>query len=159
MKYNKARIMPFIWHSVIVLTSFTLVQNCLAQQVFKCVEKGKPDSYQSHPCANGPAVKAWDAVPDQDNPYLRARLAQMQREVDARRAADAARGPYMAGIRGGGVGASIPAAPSRSISRNSSSYACESARRQRDAVYNAAGHRRSFALSRAADNAVYDACR
>jgi len=141
------------------LVSFTVAQNCLAQQVFKCVEKGKPDSYQSHPCANGPAVKAWDAVPDQDNPYLRARLAQLQREVDARRAADAARGPYMAGIRGGGrgVGAFVPAR-SGSIS-TTSSYGCESAKRSRDAVYNAAGHRRSFAVSRAMDNAVYDACK
>ncbi|WP_312346732.1 DUF4124 domain-containing protein [Stenotrophomonas acidaminiphila] len=159
MKCNKAIIAPAIWRPWFVLASFAIAQNCIAQQVFKCVEKGKPDSYQSHPCANAPAVKAWDAVPDRENPYLRARLAQMQREVDARRVADAARGPYMAGIRGGGFGAAIPAAPSRSVSRNSSSYACESARRQRDAVYSGAGHRRSFAVSRAMDNAVYDACK
>ena len=45
-----------------------------ARQVHKCVERGKLDSYQSQPCANGAPVKAWDAVPDRDNPNLRSRL-------------------------------------------------------------------------------------
>jgi hypothetical protein len=120
------------------------------QQVYKCVVPGKPVSYQSQPCP-GQAVRAWDAVPDADNPYLRARLADMDREVRQRRAAQR---PYTASTGGGrAIGASIP---SRTVS---SSGACESARAQRDAVYRAAGHRRSFAVSRTMDDAVYNACK
>lgn len=123
---------------------------CSAQQVFKCVN-GKQVSYQSDPCP-GQAVKAWEAVPDQDNPALRARLAQMEREVAARRAAQR---PVMGTTgRGGGVGAGVP-----SRTQQSSSYGCQAARSQRAAVYNAAGHRRSFALSRSMDDAVYNACK
>lgn len=152
MEINKARIVPFILGSVFVLLSFTLSRACFAQQVYKCAEPGKPISYQSHPCAAVEPSKTWDASPMREDPYLPARLAQMEREVAARRAA---RGPYVASIGGGGGGrggrgVSIPAA---------SSAACAAAKRHRDAVYNAAGHRRTFALSRSYDDAVYNACK
>lgn len=124
-----------------------------AQQVFKCVVPGKPVSYQSQPCP-GQAVRAWDAVPDPDNPYLRARLAQMDQEVRQRRAAQR---PYVASTGGGG-GYSGSRASTRSISTTGSST-CDGAKQQRAAVYNVAGHRRSFALSRAMDDAVYNACK
>ena len=141
-----------MYRGIFVASLLALSGSAGAQQVYKCVERGKPDSYQSHPCANGPAVKAWEAVPDQDNPYLRARLAQMEREVAARRAAQR---PYVASVGGGGGGRATGA----TIRTTGSSYACESAKRQRDVVYNAAGTRRSFALSSAYDNAVHNACK
>lgn len=139
-----------MYRGIFAFSLLVLSDAAFAQQVFKCVVPGKPVSYQSDPCP-GQAEKAWDAVPDADNPYLRARLAQMDREVRQRRAAQR---PYTASTGGGrAIGASIP---SRSIS---SSGACESARAQRDAVYRAAGHRRSFAVSRTMDDAVYNACK
>lgn len=143
---------------ILVVGLLALSGGTAAQQVYKCVERGKPDSYQSHPCANGAPVKAWDAVPDRDNPYLRARLAQMEREVAARRAAQR---PVVAGIGGGsrGGGVHIPSTNGGGAVHTSSSYACEGAKRQRAAVYDAAGHRRSFALSRSMDDAVYNACK
>ncbi|WP_232522663.1 DUF4124 domain-containing protein [Stenotrophomonas acidaminiphila] len=143
MKHNKARIMPVIWRSSFVLASFTFAQNCLAQQVFKCVEKGKPDSYQSHPCASGQAAKAWDASPvaEPSNAELW-RLYRMRQQLDRRYAADRQ-----------------ARASSYFVPGSSSSNACESAKRSRAAVYEAAGHHRSFALSSAYDNAVHDACK
>ena len=139
-----------MYRGIFVASLLALSGSAGAQQVYKCVERGKPDSYQSHPCANGPAVKAWEAVPDQDNPYLRARLAQMEREVAARRAAQR---PYVASVGGGGGGRGTGA-----VIRTTSD-ACESAKRHRDLVYNAAGTRRSFSTSRTMDNIVHNACK
>ncbi len=112
------------------------------QQVYKCVA-GKAVTYQSTPCASGAAVKAWDAtpVPEPSNAELWRRY-RLQRELDRR---------YAAQHSGGGYGASV--------SGSQSGGACETAKRQREAVYAAAGLHRSFELSSQMDNAVHDACK
>ncbi len=138
-----------MYRGILMFSVLAFAGSASAQQVYKCVEPGKPISYQSQACP-GQAVKAWDAVPDQDNPYLRARLAQMEREVAQRRAAQR---PAVASV--GGYGASRATGASIRIT----SDACESARRQRAVVYNAAGLRRSFSTSSTMDNIVHNACK
>ncbi len=94
-----------MYRGMAVLGLLMVTNAASAQQVFKCVVPGKPVSYQSAPCP-GQAEKAWDAVPDADNPYLHARLAAMDREVRQRRAAQR---PYVASTGGGQLGAAMPA--------------------------------------------------
>lgn len=137
--------MPRIFFSFLLIL---MAHQASAQHVYKCVD-GKSVSYQSDPCTNGDAAKSWAAVPEAENPYLKARLDRMQREVDARRAAGS--GSYNASPRSRDAsGASIT---------TSSNYACESAKRQRAAAYEAAGTKRTFELSRRMDNLVHDACK
>ena len=114
-----------------------------AQQVYKCVS-GKAVAYQSAPCASGSAVKSWDAapVPEPSNAELWRRY-RLQQELDQRYAAQHS--------GGGGYGASV--------SGSQSGSACEAAKRQRDAVYKAAGLKRSFELSSRMDGLVHDACK
>lgn len=112
-----------------------------AQQVYKCVD-GKEVSYQSDPCP-GQAAKAWDAAPVAGPSNAEQwRLYRMKQELGRRYASDRA-------ARESGY----------SIPGPSSSNACESAKRSRAAVYEAAGTKRTFALSSAYDNAVHDACK
>lgn len=114
-----------------------------AQQVYKCVS-GKSVSYQSSPCSSGAAAKAWDAtpVPEPSNAELWRRY-RMQQELDRRYAAQHS--------GGGGYGANV--------SSSQSGDACESAKRQRAAVYEAAGLKRSFEVSSQMDNLVHNACK
>jgi hypothetical protein len=117
-----------------------------AQQVYKCVS-GKQVSYQSAPCPTGQAAKAWDATPvAEPSNAERWRLYRIQQQLDRRYASDRA-----ALSAGGGYGASVPS--------EQSSYACESAKRQRAVVYEAAGLKRSFELSSQQDEQVRNACK
>ena len=146
MECNKARIMPVIWRSSLVLLPFMLPQNAIAQQVYKCVS-GNQVSYQSAPCASGKAAKAWDAAPvaEPTNAELWRRY-RIQQQLDRRYAADraaAARRSYSSGV----------------IQSDPQSLGCTAAKASRSAAYNAAGLKRTFALSRAMDDAVYDACK
>ncbi|NYF19402.1 hypothetical protein HDC36_000839 [Xanthomonas sp. JAI131] len=114
-----------------------------AQQVYKCVS-GKAVTYQSAPCVSGSAVKSWDAapVPEPSNAELWRRY-RMQQELDQRYAAQH----------------SSSRAYGASVSGSQSGSACEAAKRQRDAVYKAAGLKRSFELSSRMDGQVHDACK
>ncbi|MDG2524220.1 DUF4124 domain-containing protein [Stenotrophomonas sp. HITSZ_GD] len=110
-----------------------------AQQVYKCV-KGKQVSYQSDPCENGPAAKAWDAtpVPEQSNAE-KWRLYRIQQELRQRNAPQPSYG----------WAASSP----------STTSACESVKAQRDAAYAQVGLKRSFEFSSYWDNRVQQACK
>ncbi|WP_234352525.1 DUF4124 domain-containing protein [Xanthomonas citri] len=112
-----------------------------AQQVHKCRERGQV-VYQSAPCASGKAEKSWDATPvaEPSNTELWRRY-RIQKQLDRRYAADRS------------------ASSAAYMSSSQSSNACESAKRGRAAVYEAAGVHRDFALSSQWDNAVADACK
>lgn len=131
--------------------TFVLVALCwagpaAAQQVYKCVDGGNT-VYQSDPCASGQAVKSWDAVPETPDPHGQARLDAMQRELDARRRSR---------TRGRSAqGAVLGAA----ISQYRDPHACETAKAQRAAAFEAAGLRRTFELTRRMDDRVFDACK
>ncbi|WDN29486.1 DUF4124 domain-containing protein [Xanthomonas oryzae] len=141
MESNKARIMPFIKCSSLVLIMFIFSPNADAQQVHKCRERGQV-VYQSAPCAAGPAEKVWAATPvaEPTNAELWRRY-RIQKQLDRRYAADRA------------------SASAAYVSGSSSGSACESAKRSRATVYEAAGVHRDFALSSQWDNAVQDACK
>lgn len=114
-----------------------------AQQVYKCVT-GKSVSYQSAPCVSGSAVKSWDATPQPEPSNAEiSRRYRLQQEMDRRYAAQHS--------ASSGYGSNV--------SSSQSSNACEAAKRQRDAVYAAAGIHRSFEVSSKMDNLVHDACR
>lgn len=110
-----------------------------AQQVYKCVN-GKEVSYQSDPCTNGAAAKAWDATPvaEQSNAE-KWRLYRVQQELRQRNAPAPSYG----------WGASSP----------STTSACDSAKAQRDAAYAQVGLKRSFEFSSYWDNRVQQACK
>ncbi|APO93991.1 DUF4124 domain-containing protein [Xanthomonas vesicatoria] len=112
-----------------------------AQQVHKCREHGQV-VYQSAPCTAGIPEKVWEAapVPEQSNAE-QWRLYRIRKQLDRRYAAD----------RSAASAAYVPS--------SQSGNACESAKRGRAAVYEAAGVHRDFALSSQWDNAVHDACK
>ena len=118
-----------------------------AQSVYKCRDaKGAP-VYQSEPCAN--AEKRWDtqAPTTTWDDYYKRQAADRKIAADRRhmrvRAQEIAAGS-------GPVGAAVgPQASS----------ACQQAKAQRQAAYDAAGINRSFELSRQMDDLVYNACK
>lgn len=130
----------------IILAALLCAGPASAQQVHKCVDAGKT-VYQSAPCASGAPAKTWAATPDAPNPYRQARLDQMQRELDRRRQVSA----YVPQRTQGAQGAAI--------SKHRDPAQCESAKAQRAAAYAAAGHHRTFELSRRMDDLVYAACK
>jgi hypothetical protein len=116
-----------------------------AQQVYKCVD-GKKVSYQSDPCT-GKTEKAWDATPERFDPDKAAQVEAARRQIQAR---NTPRQNY-GGNSSGPVGARV------SISADDAK--CEAAKRRRDQALKAAGHRRTFELSRRLDDQVYSACK
>ncbi|MEL1264404.1 DUF4124 domain-containing protein [Pseudoxanthomonas putridarboris] len=124
-----------------------LAATASAQSVYKCRDaKGNP-VYQSNPCPE--AEKRWDTQPRDYtwDDYYKRTAADKKIERDRRHMR--ARAAQVSGSSGP-VGAAVG-------QRNSS--ACESAKRRRDMVYEAAGADRSFATSRAMSDVVYDACK
>ncbi|CEE37008.1 DUF4124 domain-containing protein [Xanthomonas citri pv. citri] len=110
-----------------------------AQQVHKCRERGQV-VYQSAPCASGISEKAWDATPEAEPTIAdKVRLLRIDRELKARNAPSV----------GYATGATV----------TTSTSACESAKAQRKAAYDAAGLHRSFAMSSHWDNIVQAACK
>jgi hypothetical protein len=133
------------------LLAIALVSSASAQQVHKCIDGGKT-VYQSQPCEKGEPLKSWSAKPDAPNPYRQARLDQIARELDQRKAADR----YAAQGRQYSSGSGVRGA---SISILKDAGRCEAAKAERDRIYNAVGVRRSFELSRQLDDRVYEACK
>jgi len=129
-----------------VLLALCLAGPAAAQQVYKCVDGGNT-VYQSDPCASGRAEKRWDAVPEAPNPDRQARLAAMQRELEVRR---------RSGTR---VRSPQGAVSGVAISQYRDPHACEAAKAQRAAAFEAAGSRRTFELTRRMDDRVFDACK
>ncbi|MHC5147928.1 hypothetical protein [Stenotrophomonas rhizophila] len=130
----------------ILLLAAMAAGSASAQQVHKCVEGGKT-SYQSAPCANSAPQKTWDATPQYDtyeNQLRLERIRQDMRQRDQRQSYQASSG---GGVRG--VVVSQYKEPDR----------CQAAKDHRDAVYRAAGIKRSFELSRQMDDKVYAACK
>lgn len=117
-----------------------------AQQVHKCIEAGKT-VYQSQPCATGQPLKSWSAaIAPRSSQTLAA-----EREIAAMRRENAQRQQPQARthVRQGFVIPNGQSSPSR----------CQAAKDHRDSVYEAVGVKRSFALSRTLDDAVYQACK
>ncbi len=117
------------------------------QSVYKCRDaKGTP-VYQSEPCAN--AEKRWDTQPSATtwDDYYKRQAAERKIAADRRhmrvRAQEIAAGASPVGAAVG------PQASS----------ACQQAKSQRQAAYDAAGLNRSFELSRQMDDMVYNACK
>lgn len=116
-----------------------------AQQVYKCID-GKDIAYQSAPCANGTAEKAWDARPvPEASPAEQLRLHRIGQELAARNPRVSPR-RQDAGTRTG-------------VRDPSGSGSCASVKAQRDAAYQRVGLKRSFEFSSAWDSRVQQACR
>jgi len=138
----------------------TLLLGVTAQaQVFKCATPGGV-SYQSQPCVGGTALKHWPSPTPVDPATRRAnarRLRAIQREMDARNRPQASRSRGRG--RGTTAAAPAPAGQWAHISIEQNRQACAAVKAQRDAAYRAAGHHRSFALTRLWDDRIHDACR
>ena len=120
-----------------------------AQQVHKCMEAGKP-VYQSQPCATGQPLKSWSVAIAPRSPETLAaerHIATMRRE-NAEQQPQTRPRPRPR-VRQGVVIPNGRASPSQ----------CQAAKDHRDSVYEAVGVKRSFALSRTLDDAVYQACK
>ena len=117
-----------------------------AQQVHKCVEGGKT-SYQSAPCANGSSQKTWDATPQHETYENQLRLERMRQDMRRRDQRQAHQASSSGGVRG------------VVVSQYKVPYRCQAAKDHRDAMYRAAGLKRSFELSRQLDDKVYAACK
>jgi len=117
-----------------------------AQQVHKCMEAGKA-VYQSQPCATGQPLKSWSAAVAPRSPETLAaeRHISSIRDENSRRQQPRTRTYALPGV----VIPNGQASPSR----------CQAAKDHRNSVYEAVGVKRSFALSRTLDDAVYQACK
>lgn len=118
-----------------------------AQQVNKCVTKTGAE-YRSGPCDDGVATKTWSAEVAPRSPEVVAnerRLDLIRQESAARtqrtRTAPASRGTAI------------------QFSQYKNPDRCAWAKAQRAAAFEAAGHRRTFALSRQMDDLVYESCK
>lgn len=131
---------------IFLAAAIAVATRAQAQQVHKCMEAGKP-VYQSQPCANGQPVKSWSAaVAPRSAETLAAErdIATMRRENEQRH-----QPRTRTHVRQGVVIPNGQASPSR----------CQAAKDHRDSVYEAVGVKRTFALSRTLDDAVYQACK
>lgn len=117
------------------------------QQVNKCVTKAGTE-YRSGPCDDGVAAKTWSAQVAPRSPEVVAN----ERRLDQIRQESAARSQR-----------ARPAPASRGAAIQFSQYEdpdrCAWAKAQRAAAFEAAGHRRTFALSRQMDDLVYESCK
>lgn len=129
----------------ILLLAALVASPVSAQQVHKCVEGGKT-SYQSAPCANGAPQKTWDATPQHETYENQLRLERIRQDMRQRQ-----RSSYRAAAGGGASGAVVSLYRERDR--------CQAAKDHRDAMYRAAGLKRSFELSRQMDDQVYEACK
>lgn len=118
-----------------------------SQQVNKCVTKAGTE-YRSGPCEDGVAAKTWSAQVAPRSPEVVAN----ERRLDQIRQESAARSQR-----------ARPAPASRGTAIQFSQYKdpdrCAWAKAQRAAAFEAAGHRRTFALSRQMDDLVYQSCK
>ncbi len=125
-----------------------------AQSIYKCRDAKGAAVYQSQPCPE--AEKRWDTQPRDytwDDHYKRqAAEASIQRDRRAVQQRNNAQQPVAVGIGMGGRRASGASIPTVTTS-------CQSARDQRDSHYKRMGNNRTFAGSRAFDQAVWDACK
>lgn len=129
----------------ILLLAALVTSPASAQQVHKCVEGGKT-SYQFAPCANGAPQKTWDATPRYETYENQLRLERIRQDMRQRQQSS-----YRAASGGGGSGAVVSQYRERDR--------CQAAKDHRDAMYRAAGLKRSFELSRQMDDQVYEACK
>lgn len=129
----------------ILLLAALVTSPVSAQQVHKCVEGGKT-SYQSAPCANGAPQKTWDATPQHETYENQLRLERIRQDMRQRQQSS-----YRAASGGGANGAVVSQYRERDR--------CQAAKDHRDAMYRAAGLKRSFELSRQMDDQVYEACK
>lgn len=129
----------------ILLLGVMVVGPVSAQQVHKCVEGGKT-SYQSAPCAKGAPQKTWDATPQHETYENQLRLERIRQDMRQRQQQS-----YRAASGGGARGAVV--------SQHRERDRCQAAKDHRDAMYRAAGLKRSFELSRQMDDQVYEACK
>jgi hypothetical protein len=129
----------------ILLLAALVASPVSAQQVHKCVEGGKT-SYQSAPCANGAPQKTWDATPQHETYENQLRLERIRQDMRQRQQSS-----YRAASGGGANGAVVSQYRERDR--------CQAAKDHRDAMYRAAGLKRSFELSRQMDDQVYEACK
>ncbi|HEY4583750.1 MAG TPA: hypothetical protein VIG88_12970 [Lysobacter sp.] len=82
-------------HRTIIAAALLLAASTApAQTVYRCAVKGKPVSFQNEPCAGAPATRIIDYVPDREAPP-EVRRAAIQREMDARHAAQRARAAHV----------------------------------------------------------------
>lgn len=116
-----------------------------SQQVYKCaqVAQGAGPVYQSEPCS-GKILRAWDATPDPVDPAVQQRLRQIDQQLWQRNRPSSQR-----------------QARSRVSTRKSASVVspCEREKLARTAAFEAAGMKRTFALTRRWDDRVAKACR
>ena len=132
-----------MYRGIFGVVLLVLAGSASAQQVYKCVN-GKQVSYQSAPCP-GQAQKAWDATPETVDPYVEARIEAMRQQQQARRAVSSS--------------SSGGRSTMHSVSQTANRSRCEQARAGWARAYEAAGTRRSFAMSSRWDGIVQDACK
>lgn len=131
----------------IVATVVIIATPVQAQHVYKCMDEDKRASYQSAPCDAGQrTLKQWDAIPDPVAAAAPSRAsAPTARKNSRSRGRADARGQRPRG-------AAIPA------ENNGNSSACVSAKQQRKRTLDQVGLKRTYALLRQLDDAVWRAC-
>lgn len=127
-----------------------------AQQVYKCVD-GKNVSYQSTPCAGAQKyAKEWNATPEPpptNDELWRRYHAKKKGERESAYLRQLAGRENLEGGQTQAYGTPIPAQSA------SNRYACETAKRHREATLKAVGIDRTHDLLRSLDDAVNRACK
>lgn len=139
----------------IVLLAALFFGSASAQQVYKCVGKGGAVSFQSAPCdASQKSVKSWEARPEPPPTAeeLRQRHRQQrQGEAESRYLSRLAGTDRRSGGNASGHFIGTEGAGTRT--------ACERAKRERQAVLDRVGLKRTYDLLQRLDAQVHQACK
>jgi hypothetical protein len=128
---------------------FIFVDDADAQAVYRCVEKGKPVSFQTEPCSPAATISKIREFDPEPEPSAYERRVRAYREAKGRE--DSA---YLRQLATGGSAAAHVIPQGRSASQSQ----CENARRQRDQWERTAGLNRSYDSVRAMNAMVAKAC-
>jgi len=127
---------------------FWLSATAQAQQVYRCDGQDGVPSYQSAPCAQGPASKVWDASQPDVSPADQARIDRQRSEAIIAQ--------QQRSRRAGVPVISLPSGPTESQQRASR---CNAARRERDAYFERRGLHRTHDELRRWDEYVRTRCK